>query len=40
MTGADPSSPVNVILWVVVPYVAIAIFVAGHYWRYRYDKFG
>ncbi|MFI7680463.1 respiratory nitrate reductase subunit gamma [Actinophytocola sp. NPDC049390] len=27
-------------LWVVVPYVAIAIFVAGHVWRYRYDKFG
>ena len=30
----------NVILWVVVPYVAFAIFVVGHYWRYRYDKFG
>lgn len=29
-----------VYLWVVVPYVAIAVFVAGHVWRYRYDKFG
>jgi nitrate reductase gamma subunit len=30
----------NVILWVVVPYVAITVFVLGHVWRYRYDKFG
>lgn len=28
------------LLYVVVPYVAIAIFVGGHVWRYRYDKFG
>ena len=27
-------------LFVVVPYVSIAIFIAGHVWRYRYDKFG
>ena len=27
-------------LWVIVPYVAIALFVGGHVWRYRYDKFG
>jgi nitrate reductase alpha subunit len=27
-------------LWVVVPYLAIATFVLGHIWRYRYDKFG
>jgi nitrate reductase gamma subunit len=27
-------------LWVVVPYVAITLFVGGHVWRYRYDKFG
>jgi len=27
-------------VWVVIPYVAIAVFVAGHAWRYRYDKFG
>ncbi|WP_432842858.1 respiratory nitrate reductase subunit gamma [Dactylosporangium sp. CA-092794] len=30
----------NVLLWIVVPYVAITVFVAGHVWRYRYDKFG
>ncbi|HEU5355595.1 MAG TPA: respiratory nitrate reductase subunit gamma [Actinocrinis sp.] len=30
----------NVLLWVAVPYAAIAVFVVGHYWRYRYDKFG
>jgi nitrate reductase gamma subunit len=30
----------NVLLWVVVPYVALTVFVAGHFWRYRYDKFG
>ena len=27
-------------LWVVVPYVCLAVFVVGHLWRYRYDKFG
>jgi len=31
---------VSIFLWVIVPYVALAIFVVGHYWRYRYDKFG
>ncbi|MEU7876052.1 respiratory nitrate reductase subunit gamma [Dactylosporangium sp. NPDC049140] len=30
----------NVLLWIVVPYVALTVFVAGHFWRYRYDKFG
>ncbi|MER7277275.1 respiratory nitrate reductase subunit gamma [Dactylosporangium sp. NPDC000244] len=30
----------NVLLFVVVPYVAITVFVVGHVWRYRYDKFG
>ena len=30
----------NTFLWIIVPYVAIAIFVFGHWWRYRYDKFG
>lgn len=28
------------LLWVVLPYVCLAIFVVGHWWRYRYDKFG
>ncbi|MTD54615.1 respiratory nitrate reductase subunit gamma [Amycolatopsis pithecellobii] len=31
---------VDALLWVAVPYVSIAIFIAGHFWRYRYDKFG
>lgn len=30
----------DVMLWVVVPYTAIAVFIVGHVWRYRYDKFG
>jgi nitrate reductase gamma subunit len=33
-------SGVSIFLWVIVPYVCLAIFVVGHYWRYRYDKFG
>ena len=36
MTDSAP----NVLLWVAVPYASIAVFVVGHYWRYRYDKFG
>ncbi len=30
----------TVFLWIIVPYLAIATFVLGHVWRYRYDKFG
>ena len=30
----------DLLLWVVIPYVSIAVFVGGHLWRYRYDKFG
>jgi nitrate reductase gamma subunit len=30
----------DILLWVVLPYVAITVFVLGHVWRYRYDKFG
>ena len=30
----------DVILWAVLPYVTIAVLVAGTVWRYRYDKFG
>jgi nitrate reductase gamma subunit len=30
----------DTLLFVGVPYVSIAVFVVGHYWRYRYDKFG
>jgi nitrate reductase gamma subunit len=28
------------LLWVVLPYVTIAVLVVGSFWRYRYDKFG
>jgi nitrate reductase gamma subunit len=31
---------VNTLLWVVVPYLSIAVLVGGLVWRYRYDKFG
>jgi nitrate reductase gamma subunit len=27
-------------LWVIVPYVCLAVFAVGHFWRYRYDQFG
>ncbi|ASR36132.1 respiratory nitrate reductase subunit gamma [Prauserella marina] len=33
-------SATDLVLWGVLPYVAIAVFVVGHIWRYRYDKFG
>ncbi len=31
---------VDTLLWVVFPYVCLTVFVVGHLWRYRYDKFG
>jgi len=31
---------VSVLLWVIVPYLCLAVFGVGHFWRYRYDKFG
>jgi nitrate reductase gamma subunit len=30
----------NTFLWVIFPYICLTIFVVGHFWRYRYDKFG
>jgi nitrate reductase gamma subunit len=36
----DPVDALDVLLWGVLPYVTIAILVAGTIWRYRYDKFG
>jgi len=39
-SGTTSLSTLDIMLWVVVPYVSIAVFVAGHVWRYRYDKFG
>ena len=33
-------STLAVVAWIIVPYLAIAVFALGHVWRYRYDKFG
>ncbi len=30
----------STVLWVVFPYICLTSFVIGHFWRYRYDKFG
>ncbi len=30
----------DLFLWIVLPYVSVAIFVVGHVWRYRRDQFG
>lgn len=30
----------NALLWVAFPYACLAVFAVGHFWRYRYDKFG
>ena len=30
----------SVLLWVILPYFAIATFLVGHWWRYRTDQFG
>ena len=30
----------NMFLWVIFPYICLTVFVVGHFWRYRYDKFG
>jgi respiratory nitrate reductase gamma subunit len=29
----------DILLWIIFPYVAIAVFVVGHWWRYRTDQF-
>ncbi|MBX6750610.1 MAG: respiratory nitrate reductase subunit gamma [Micromonosporaceae bacterium] len=26
--------------WVILPYIALVVFVVGHVWRWRYDQFG
>ena len=30
----------EILLYVVVPYAAIAVFLVGHWWRYRSDQYG
>ncbi|WP_459549170.1 respiratory nitrate reductase subunit gamma [Nocardia sp. X0981] len=37
---AGEATAFDILLWVVLPYAALAVFLVGHYWRYRYDKFG
>ena len=34
------TSGLDILLWVVFPYVCLTVFAVGHWWRYRYDKFG
>jgi nitrate reductase gamma subunit len=29
----------KILLWIIIPYAAIAIFIVGHWWRYRSDQF-
>jgi nitrate reductase gamma subunit len=29
----------KVLLWIIFPYTAMAVFVVGHWWRYRRDQF-
>ena len=33
-------SAVQMILWVALPYLALGVFVIGHIWRWRYDRYG
>ncbi|AZM64068.1 MULTISPECIES: respiratory nitrate reductase subunit gamma [unclassified Streptomyces] len=40
VTLAVESGTGGILLWVVLPYISLAVFVLGHIWRYRYDKFG
>ncbi|HEX6763458.1 MAG TPA: respiratory nitrate reductase subunit gamma [Gaiellaceae bacterium] len=30
----------DLFVWLVLPYVAVTVFVVGHWWRYRRDQFG
>ena len=30
----------EILLWVILPYVAVATFLVGLWWRYRADQFG
>ena len=29
----------KILLWIIIPYVAMTVFVVGHWWRYRRDQF-
>ncbi|SDT80211.1 respiratory nitrate reductase subunit gamma [Actinoplanes derwentensis] len=30
----------NALIWIVLPYACLAVFTAGHVWRWRHDQFG
>ncbi|MEI5525653.1 respiratory nitrate reductase subunit gamma [Streptomyces brasiliscabiei] len=30
----------DLLLWVAIPYICLAVFAVGHVWRYRHDQFG
>jgi nitrate reductase gamma subunit len=36
----DPDSTLAILLWVVYPYMVLAVFVLGHVWRFTKDRFG
>lgn len=36
----NTSNTPAMLLWIVLPYMSITLFVAGHIWRYRRDQFG
>lgn len=40
LTLAAGTGTGGILLWAALPYVVLAMFVLGHVWRYRYDKFG
>ena len=40
VAAAQDVSALDTMLWVAFPYACLAVFVVGHVWRYRYDKFG
>ena len=38
--GSARMSAGEILLWIILPYAAMATFVVGHWWRYRTDQFG
>ncbi|AXK45350.1 respiratory nitrate reductase subunit gamma [Brachybacterium saurashtrense] len=36
----NDTSTLDLLLWVVLPYTVLAVFVLGHVWRFRTDRFG
>ncbi|WUU80992.1 respiratory nitrate reductase subunit gamma [Streptomyces cellulosae] len=40
LTLAAEAGTGSILLWVVLPYLSLAVFALGHIWRYRHDKFG